>query len=187
MPPTFGQFFAGSAAHRHNRLYRLVDGSWKRVSDPSSESMRSGEAFWIYSDGRSDYQGPLRVDTLARQGLVLGERPGELVLRNLASHPLQPKIHHLAAQGEPVPLAFVVQVTGDPRSLARRAPMAKPSGPWLQEMPPLEAGASVRVPMATRLDAMHSHAQVSLLRIDTDLGTESWVPVVGIREDLEVK
>jgi hypothetical protein len=46
--PTFEQFFGGSTAHQHNRIYRLVNGTWRQVLDPGAQTMRAGEAFWIY-------------------------------------------------------------------------------------------------------------------------------------------
>src|SRR5437667_8818882 len=60
--PTFAQFFGGSLAHNHNRIYRLSNGAWRQVLDPSAETMQSGEAFWIYCNGNSGYQGPLQVE-----------------------------------------------------------------------------------------------------------------------------
>jgi hypothetical protein len=186
-PPTFAQFFAGSPAHRHNRLYRMANGVWQRVSDPGGALMRSGEAFWIYCEGASTYQGPLSVETLTRNGVVLGDGTGDVTLRNRTSHPVQPEVHHLPAVGDPVPLAIVVQVTRDPRQPIKHVPVAKPEGSWTQALPPLEAGHAVRIPLSARREAMRSFAQVSLLKIATDLGTETWVPVIAIREDLEEK
>jgi biotin carboxyl carrier protein len=69
--PTFAQYFAGSSALKNQTIYRMVDGRWKQVIQPSAESMRSGEAFWIFCEGSSDYQGPLRVETTG-QALALG-------------------------------------------------------------------------------------------------------------------
>ncbi len=50
-PPTFAQFFGGSKAHKDSAVYRLTEGVWKKVIDPSNTAMKSGEAFWIYSEG----------------------------------------------------------------------------------------------------------------------------------------
>ncbi|MBL9139752.1 MAG: hypothetical protein JNK85_28035 [Verrucomicrobiales bacterium] len=186
-PPTFAEYFRGSKAHTHNRIYRLVEGSWQRLTDPSNEAMRSGEAFWIYCDGPSTYQGPLRVETLTRRGLVLGAAEAEVILRNETGHPLSPKLEHLPVEGDPVPLSIVVQGVRDPVSPVKRLVSRKPSGPWLQQMPALEADRSVRIPFHARIEEMQAFCQSSLLRISTDLGTESWVPVIGIREDLEEK
>lgn len=61
-PPTFADFFGGSSAHRDLRVYRLVDGLWRRVTNPAVATLKSGEAYWIYADGGSRFNGPVRVD-----------------------------------------------------------------------------------------------------------------------------
>lgn len=182
--PTFAQFFAGSKAHKDQAIYRLVDGRWKKVLQPSAESMKSGEAFWAYCKGPSDFQGPLRVETDTRRGLVLGASGGRLVLRNACPHPLTPEVRHLAAEGPPLPLSILVRSFGDPAAPIRSIPAEMPAGPWEQAMPPLETGGSVAIPFECRGGAMSRSRQASLLKITTDLGTETWIPVVGFRGDL---
>jgi hypothetical protein len=184
-PPTFAEFFAGSPAHRHNRIYRLVNGAWKSVTDPAQEAMRSGEAFWIYCDGASRYEGPLKVEASSRAGVALGRGVSSLILRNASPHPVQPTVRHVPISGDPAPLAIVIQVNGDPAAPVRRVPVPKLDGAWTQELPPLEAGAAVRMPLTSRREAMTAPVQVSLLKVESDLGTETWVPVIATREDLE--
>ena len=181
--PTFEQFFAGSRAHRHNRIYRLRDGVWRQVQNPAAEAMRSGEAFWIYTEGSSRYQGPLRVEAPAGRGLVLGARPGGVVLRNQVDHPVAAIVEHVPGDAGGLALAMVLRAVGDPSALVRSVSAPKPMGAWAQVLPPLEAGAYVRVPMELRADAGGGVGAWSLLRIVTDLGTESWVPVWGSRKE----
>lgn len=185
--PTFGEFFAGSAAHRHNRIYRLDQGSWRRVTDPAAETLRSGEAFWIYCDGASRYQGPIRVSTKLQPGLMLGTGVAEVTLRNETRHPLTPTLASIAAGDGPVPLSLVMQAVGNGESLVRRVVAPLPSGEWTQQLPPLEAGGAVRVPFEARREAMIAARQASVLKISTDLGTEYWLPVISVRDDLEVR
>lgn len=73
-PPTFAAFFAPSAAHKNQAIYRLnnVSGSWEPVTNPTTAAMRSGEAFWIYCQSGSDYQGPLAAETDNADGLDFG-------------------------------------------------------------------------------------------------------------------
>ena len=141
-PPTFAQFFAGSPAHQHNRIYRLEDGNWRRVSDPSGEAMREGEAFWIYCDGASSYQGPLRVQTLLRQQVVLTSGTADLILRNESSHPVVASVQHVPSVGPPVPLSIVVQTITEGVPAVRRMAAPQPAGAWTQELPSIEAGES---------------------------------------------
>src|SRR6185436_11818371 len=60
-PPTFEKFFAGSAAHAQKKIFKLVNGHWTLVTDPITETVRSGEAYWIYAKGSSQHQGPLNL------------------------------------------------------------------------------------------------------------------------------
>ncbi len=184
-PPTFAQFFGGSAAHRHNRLYRLVEGTWQRVTDPSAQSMRSGEAFWIYCEGSSRYRGPLTVEAGTERGLVLGSRVAELVVRNASGNPLSAVIENVIGSPGSLPLTLVVRAVGDPAAPVLDREVSASSRGWIQPLPPLEAGGSLRIPIKTRPAEMTSYVQTSVLRLTTDLGAETWVPVVGVREDLK--
>ncbi|WP_193211271.1 hypothetical protein [Luteolibacter marinus] len=182
--PTFAQFFAGSPAHANQAIYRLVNGRWKKVVQASSETMKSGEAFWAYCKGPSDYQGPLRVETASREGLLLGRGAGEIILRNECPHPLAPTMDHVPADGPAVPLSILVRAYGDPAAPIQPVATPMPAGAWQQPMPPLEVKASIAVPFECRASAMSQPRQGSLLKITTDLGTESWIPVSGFRDDL---
>lgn len=189
-PPTFAQFFAGSSAHQHNRIYRLMDEHWTRIQDPTAEIMRSGEAFWVYCDGTSGYQGPLDVSTTLQAGLVLTDRPDKLVLRNRTDHPLTPTIEHVPTGNAPVPISVVIQTT-DPDQLTGISSMIKyvsvpqPTGSWTLPLPVIEAGKGISVPMEARLEEMTTYLHSSLFKITTDLGTEQWVPVFALRQDLK--
>ena len=182
--PTFGQFFAGSKAHQGQLIYRLVSGRWKKVLQPGSEAMRSGEAFWIFCKGASSYQGPLTVEPATSRGLVVGRGESRVILRNACAHPVAPTLEHVAGGGPAVPLSILVKSFGDPAAPIRSVPAEMPAGPWVQPVPALEAGASVAVPFESRGGQMSQPRQGSLLRITTDMGTVSWIPVTAFRDDL---
>ena len=188
--PTFAEFFEASPAHRGQPVYRLVNDVWKKVVAPDAESMRSGEAFWIFTKGGSDYQGPFTVETGTSDGiLTLDGLSGEsVVLRNHTDHPVTPHMEHVTLDAQPVPLSINVRVLGD--SLAesiKYVSAKKPAQAWEQEMPPLESGGRLAVPFSVRTAEMTESEQASLLRFTTDMGTELWVPVLGRRADLEKK
>jgi len=185
--PTFNQFFSGSAAHNHNKIYRLTDGAWRRVLDPTAESMKSGEAFWIYCAGASQYTGPLAVETTVRGGLFISTAGDELTLRNHSGHPLSATVEHVPSGTNPVPLSLVIQLVGATDDAVQTVATAKPEGAWTQALPPLEAGAALRMPLEVRSQDLRVGVQSSLLKISTDLGTETWIPVVTTRKDLEDK
>src|SRR5436190_8895501 len=102
-PPTFAQFFSGSSAHNHNKIYRLANGAWRRVSNPAAETMRSGEAFWVYCQGNSTYRGPVRVETKTRHGVLLNGGTARLTLRNETGYPITPTLEHIVQGTNSVP------------------------------------------------------------------------------------
>ena len=182
--PTFAQFFAGSKAHKNQTIYRLANGRWKQVLQPTAETMRSGEAFWIYCKGSSDYQGPLRVQTTGLGGLVLGQGPVNLTLRNEAPHPLTPTIQHVPGDVSPLPLSILIKTYGDPNAPVKTVPVNMAAAAWQQAVPTLEIAGALEIPFQCRTGELLRPLQGSLLKITTDLGTETWVPVSGRRDDL---
>jgi hypothetical protein len=64
-PPTFATWFAGSTAQRSDTrasIYSLdAAGYWRPVLQPGSTLVQPGVAYWVFSKGGSDYQGPLDV------------------------------------------------------------------------------------------------------------------------------
>jgi len=184
-PPTFSQFFSASKAHQECVIYRLVDGTWRQVIEPENEAMRSGEAFWIYCDGSSDYQGPLRVKTVTFGGVVLDGSRDEITLSNEADYPLTPVIDHVVSGGSGLPLAVVVDVIDNAVGGIKPLHIPMVNAAWSTTLPPLEAGASARVPLSIQLDKMTVAEAYTLLCIRTDIGTETWLPVLGLREDLK--
>lgn len=184
-PPTFAQFFDGSPAHRHNRIYRLQDGAWRQVTAPGAETMRSGEAFWIYCEGASKYSGPLGVETRTRQGILLGSSAAPLTLRNHATYPLAATIEHRPSVGPPVPLAVVVRALGQTEGQIAAVSSPRPDGAWTLDLPALEAGQALQIPIEARAEAMTLPTQASVLRVRSDVGAEVWLPVLATRPDLE--
>ena len=164
-PPTFAEFFAGSPAHRHNRIYRLVQGQWRQVTDPDAETMRSGDAFWIYCQGASQYQGPLVVETTTRHGLLLGGEVESVTLRNRAGHPITTTVEHVVAGTHPVPISIVIRAIGDGLVPLRSIAVEQPVGAWRLPLPPLPPGGAIRVPLEARLAEMTRSLHNSLLKI----------------------
>lgn len=181
--PTFGEFFAGSKAHVAQTIYRLAEGRWKKVLQPSAETMRAGEAFWIYSKGASAFQGPLGIETASRSGLLLGRGADQMIFRNTCPHPLSPTIEQVAGNDTALPLSFLIKTYGNAEQPIATTPVRMPAGAWEQALPPLEAGAAFAVPMECRSSEMLKPKQGSLLKVTTDLGTEAWVPVNGFRDN----
>ncbi len=183
--PTFKQFFESSPAHNHNRIYRLVNGTWRQLQDPSAATMRSGEAFWIYCDGSSDYAGPLQVDAPSFFGIMLtSQTGGELVFRNRTSHPLSFTVEHIVANNDPVPLVAAVRTVDEAAGGFRTVTMAFGTGHWVQPLPTLEAGRGLRLPLELRLAEAQAGVRHSVLKVTTDMGTCDYIGVTATRDDL---
>jgi hypothetical protein len=185
--PTFGQFFGGSPAHNHNKIYRLVDGTWRQVLSPTATSMRAGEAFWIYCDGRSDYPGPLEVTTRSMSlGVMLtSQMDSHIDFLNRTQHPISFTIEHVVDPAQPIPMSVPVDVleedSGGQRSTLH---VHFDAGFFEQQFPPLEAGKAIRLPLSLRLQDAGPGERHSLLKVVTDMGTITYLPVTANREDL---
>lgn len=183
--PTFRQFFEGSPAHNHNRLYRLVDGTWRQVLNPGAATMRSGEAFWIYCDGRSDYTGPLEVSTQPATGVYLSSQAGsEVIFRNRTDHPISFAVEHVVDPALPIPLSAPVRALDEAAGGLRTLSVHFDGGYFKQDFPPLEAGEAIRLPLALRLQDAGPGERYSLLKVTTDMGTVAYIPVTAARDDL---
>ena len=104
--PSFAEFFANSPAHQGQPIYRLQpNGQWQ-VVNPGSTTIRDGEAYWVYTEGRSGYQG--RLDVVLEQGESLEFAAAldetRFVLRNRSDLPGSFLVRRLA--GSDMPIAF---------------------------------------------------------------------------------
>ncbi|MCX7554065.1 hypothetical protein OS175_09260 [Marinicella sp. S1101] len=60
--PSFADYFSLSQAHQGQPIYRLTEaGAWEQVSNPLTETIKSGEAYWIYTEGNSSYTGLINI------------------------------------------------------------------------------------------------------------------------------
>ena len=62
--------------------------------------------------------------------------------------------------------------------------MPFPAGAWTQQFPALEPGAAIRLPLWLDAAEAPSGMVYSLLRIQSDIGTEVYIPVTAYKEDL---
>ena len=179
--PTFHEFFEGSAAHRDQSIYRMRDGVWKKVLNMTSEALASGEAFWVFCDGSSDFQGPLQVDTPGYSGLVLMDSPLDLMLTNRSTNPVSYSIQHIIESGKPgIPLSLQIMVIGDVAAPLRSVPVDFPSSAWSQDFPPMNGGFSIRMPVTLRRSDLEIDAAQSYLLFESSLATRIWVPIKAL-------
>jgi len=173
-PPTFATFFAPSNSHKNQAIYRLdnATGVWVIINNPATTSMRSGEAFWIYCQSGSDYQGPLTVEADGSDGLDFGAgiTIQTLKVSNYSSIDRTVSVAQLSATN-PVALAY------------RRYDVTSGSiitNP-LSSMPPVtvKAGSSAVITLAAQRGGFNGSA-ASVLEFTDVQGSRVRVPVAAI-------
>ncbi len=86
-PPSFLNFFRASPAHYHEvtgeleKIYRLnsASGQWELAAP--TDRIQSGEAYWIFARGASDFLAPLSAEVDLGDGLDFGTDLTELTIR----------------------------------------------------------------------------------------------------------
>ncbi|MBP7243512.1 hypothetical protein, partial [Amaricoccus sp.] len=69
--PSLQTFFRGSSAHAGRAAFRLSpDGTWNPIAP--GDLLRTGEAFWIWTEGGSQFQGPFDIEIPLKDGLDFG-------------------------------------------------------------------------------------------------------------------
>ncbi|MEP7705718.1 hypothetical protein ABKW31_17080 [Paraglaciecola sp. 25GB23A] len=59
--PTFSDFFSHAPAHLSQAIYRLENDAWKKIN-PLNTVIQPDVAYWVFSQGSSDFTGPLEVE-----------------------------------------------------------------------------------------------------------------------------
>jgi hypothetical protein len=176
-PPTFAQFFAGSTAHQRMRIFRLTNGAWKLVTNPASDHARSGEAYWVQTDGASTYQGPLRVKMPVGGELDFDLHGSGASLKFVNESALTPAQVRIDVTSGPDGLPLR-QVTRNPATLQT----VRGSLPGTFELSSLAAGQSQSLRLEPDRDAMRGAGGATLLRITDGRGTQLWLPIRARRE-----
>jgi hypothetical protein len=114
--PSFGDYFSGSTAHSGQPIYKLSSaGVWELVSDPQIEVTKSGEAYWIFTQGPSSYQG--LMDITLQQGESLDYRAAftemDFAISNLSDVTNFVTLTRLSGNTMPMKFKLVDSETGD--------------------------------------------------------------------------
>ncbi len=174
-PPTFASYFAPSAAHAGQPVYRLTQaGAWEPVTNLAAETVRAGEAYWVWCEGGSTYQGSLGVELPMTDGLVYGASLPELPLT----------LRNLSAASRSITLTMLSPDV----SLAHRRLAETASGyTWapLTDAEPvtidLASGKKTRLALAVARKDLLADTAASTLEILDDQGIRILVPVQASR------
>jgi len=173
-PPTFGQYFAPSTNHQPYQIYRLNNGQWAQVANPVGTPMQAGEAFWIYCNGSSTYQGPLTVKLDSGQQVSFSSSGQTgMLLGNQTTEPMNVKVQTVA-NDIGIPLSYVM------RGITPGAMVNSTYNlPATYQVPTLTPSQQYGFWLALRREQMVNPTQSALLEITTDTGVQIWVPVQG--------
>lgn len=183
--PTVENFFSGIGAHANLKVYSMQDGRWNLISEPEATYMEIGEAYWIYSEGASDFKGPLQVNFKAESlgGMIFTANTNaqELILTNVSPYPQQLTLSLEAGASGQIPLAYEVrELNGD-----------EPIGTSSQRIEdgmaigPVESGASVVLNLEVVRSEVSVPLMTTILVVSSDAGMRVDVPIVSTRPDLE--
>jgi hypothetical protein len=181
-PPSVANFTSLDAALVKGPVHRLAEnGAWEVIKDPATQKMRSGEAYWIYCDGTTSYNGGIEVLPELGQGLTFGQSLVEQVLTIRNTSPTSRTVSIAALPSAAAP-ASEEAVAG---SVALYYWLFSDKGTWL----PLGTNYSVTIPGGAeeriRLEARRSEfaangaggAFQSLVRVTDNTGLSIDVPV----------
>ena len=174
-PPTFAQFFASSAAHNGQTVFQLEQGIWTPIRNPATTRIRPGEAYWIYANGGSEYQGPLRVTGLTDGGIDFGSVGEQWKLQLKAADQELSAVSVETVGAGALPLSYGVRESKTPTT--RYVRWSNP----LQLTATWEGGFEVR--LQVQRAEMTTFDQDQLLRV-TGGGVEFHLPVKAHRADV---
>ena len=183
--PTLASFFSGARAHTPLRIYQMVEGRWERVTDPASTLMESGEAYWVYCEGASDFAGPFQIDFAGASsgGLIFNENSQQrrIEVTNVADYPqdfaltLQP-----GANGR-IPLAYVVRGLNASERVLDDINVPFPETLTITS---IEPGESFGLDITILGGQVNAATLGSNLVVTSDAGMRADVPILSIRKDL---
>ncbi|CAN5206963.1 hypothetical protein BH09SUM1_BH09SUM1_20570 [soil metagenome] len=188
--PSFQSFFAPSSAHAGQAIFRLNNATGNYEAANPTSSMINGEAFWIFTSGASEYQGPFEVLPPYSGGATVGTTV------NFSTRSSAPSgVHNLAFQmlaSEAAPVGDSPLVAGDvPLShfLVSAATSTVAYVPFAAPFTvPVTAGVPIRTNFSVRRTAMapfttppgKKSLYQSIMKITDGSGYEKLIPVSAV-------
>ncbi|MCK5804811.1 MAG: hypothetical protein KAI66_18380 [Lentisphaeria bacterium] len=170
-PPTFETFFADSTALAGQRVYKLVDGHWRIVTNPTGETIQAGTAYWVYCKKGSAHQGPLTVAIPYGDSIDFGGRSTiqTINMTNTGTDPVDVTITDL---GRTLPMAYRVYDpdTGETTYTDLPASLA---------IATLDPGGSYTLSLLVKREDFTEQEQSTILKIATDSGVILHVAVLA--------
>ncbi|MFH2094045.1 MAG: hypothetical protein ABIJ31_16920 [Pseudomonadota bacterium] len=176
-PPDFATFFSASPAHTGQAIYTLnpTTGMWNFIENLSATKIKAGEAYWVYCEGASEYQGPLEITLPGLGGFDYGKYNDTLIItfHNAFDQAVLVNMSPLSND-----IALVYRKLNTETGLFEWPPLS--SMPAFSLVP--NSWKNIRV-SALRESLVSEKAQ-SLVRIWDNLGNQLIVPVLIEKETL---
>ena len=175
-PSTFASYFAAAPAHFNSAanalrpMYRLNStGSWVQVA--GTDLMKSGEAYWVYSEGASTFKAPVEISVGAGTSLNFGSTTEtlSLSLRNRTASARSLLLENL--QDASPGLLALEQFDVEQGSIWPDLPLSLSTN--------LPANATLTLRLAVRRSAMTGNTYATILSIKDDQGTRQLVPILA--------
>ncbi len=168
--PTFARFFSGAGGKLGAQVYRLVEGSWQKITDLTTAEIRAGEAYWVFCEGKTNYQGPLELRFAGTDGVNFGGGSNLSVIEfsNRAGNAFS--VTASIESGGSLPLF---------RSIPDLANLTSKSEPMLgnASLGNLSAGGVARFRLECRPALMTAAADSAILKFSTSDGVVLRLPV----------
>jgi len=183
--PTIAAFFAGAEAHSPLKIYRMTGGHWSLITNPASELMKPGASYWVYSEGASDFRGPLTVvyGSSASGGVVFNETTTsrQLEIRNVSSFPQSLTLSLQEGTAGVLPVTYAVKLLDGPNQPIETVVIPFPSPLTLG---PLEPGQAFLLELGVAQEAVIAPVTSATLSISSTAGLRIDVPLISVRVDL---
>ena len=176
-PPRFLDFFRAAKAHYNEtqgvmeKIYRLnALGQWALVGP--GESMKRGEAYWVYSRGASDYEAP--VEVRLQYGTTVDFAPG------VEDFAVEIRNRTTAAKT----VVVRIKTATEPAALAYRVFQAVNGGYLWPDLPASHSisvaeGESYTLRLAIRRGRLSVETYSAVLEVADDEGTSHLIPVTA--------
>lgn len=178
-PPTFSTWFSGTTAHLpvNRASIFALDGSghWRAVDHPELTQIRPNTAYWVFSRGGSDYQGPLDVAVplgVSGKGVDFGPVAENVTVRfrNPTGVPIRWTAEISPSGGLPV----TYQLRTKDLATYSQAPLSPAAA-----FGPLESGAEFNLRLTLDRALMSQPSGTVLLTVRDDVGSVIQIPVTG--------
>ncbi|MCL4789322.1 MAG: hypothetical protein KJ070_21425 [Verrucomicrobia bacterium] len=173
-PPTFLNFFRHSPAHYNpassqlQKIYRLnsTSGQWQLVAP--TDAVQSGAAYWVYSQGASEFLAPLTAQVEIGDGLEFGDSLTELRLR---LRNLTPSTANALVRELNTPTSILSHYQFSPTLGVQWAALPNPLAVAVAN------GVDTRLRLAARRQDLSGNSYASVVEIRDGAGTRLLLPV----------